>query len=161
SRESSPCPCAPPAVLSMSRSRRSSPTTRRPRPPAWFGCRWTSATTARWTPPPRARCWRTAAAARRTAPTWRWSASPARSMAAAGKRAGGAGAVERGTGAPGGGSGSFARVHRALLRANVPQEWTVAVVAGSGTEALAGLEGSLRISVRDGQHHYAFEYLLD
>lgn len=78
-----------------------------------------------------------------------------------GKKDGAYVAMERVTGTLDGRSGSFALVHRALLRDNVPQEWTVTVVPGSGTEALAGLEGSLRISVRDGQHHYAFEYLLD
>jgi hypothetical protein len=36
----------------------------------------------------------------------------------------------------------------------------VVVVPGSGTDALAGLEGSLRITVEDGQHFYDMEYSL-
>jgi hypothetical protein len=67
-------------------------------------------------------------------------------------------AIERVSGTLDGRSGSFALVHRALMRDNVPQEWTVVVVPGSGTDALAGLEGSLRISVRDGLHHYELDY---
>ena len=69
-------------------------------------------------------------------------------------------AMERVTGTLDGRAGSFALVHRALLRDTVPQEWTVAVVPGSGTGELAGLEGTLEVSVREGQHHYAFAYTL-
>lgn len=69
-------------------------------------------------------------------------------------------AMERVTGRLDGQRGSFALVHRALLRDNVPQEWTVAVVPGSGTGALSGLEGSLQIRISDGKHHYDFEYTL-
>ena len=82
----------------------------------------------------------------------------------AGRGAGGADgayvAMERVRGALDGRRGTFALVHRSLLRNNVPEEWTVAVVPGSGTDALAGLAGELRISVRDGQHHYDFDYSL-
>jgi hypothetical protein len=69
-------------------------------------------------------------------------------------------AMERVTGSLGGRSGSFALVHRALLRDNVPQEWTVAVVPGSGTGELEGLEGTLQIQVKDGSHRYLFDYRL-
>ena len=69
-------------------------------------------------------------------------------------------AMERVTGSLDGRSGSFALVHRALLRDSVPQEWTVAVAPGSGTDGLAGLEGALQISIREGTHHYDFEYTL-
>ena len=69
-------------------------------------------------------------------------------------------ALERVTGSLAGRSGSFALVHRALLRDNVPQEWTVVVVPGSGTGELAGLEGTLRIEVENGSHRYRFDYRL-
>jgi hypothetical protein len=69
-------------------------------------------------------------------------------------------AMERVTGSLAGRSGSFALVHRALLRDNVPQEWTVAVVPGSGTGELEGLEGTLQIQVEDGSHRYLFDYRL-
>ena len=69
-------------------------------------------------------------------------------------------AMERVTGTLHGRAGSFALVHRALMRDGTPREWTVVVVPGSGTEALSGLEGSLRISVEDGMHFYDLEYSL-
>ncbi len=69
-------------------------------------------------------------------------------------------ALERVTGSLAGRSGSFALVHRALLRNNVPQDWTVVVVPGSGTGELAGLEGTLQIRVEDGTHRYRFDYRL-
>jgi len=69
-------------------------------------------------------------------------------------------AMERVTGTLHGRAGSFALVHRALMRDGTPQDWTVVVVPGSGTEALAGLEGSLRITVEQGQHAYDLDYTL-
>jgi hypothetical protein len=35
------------------------------------------------------------------------------------------------------------------------------VVPDSGTGELAGLTGSMRIDIKDGQHFYRFEYRLD
>lgn len=69
-------------------------------------------------------------------------------------------AMERVTGTLHGRAGSFALVHRALMRDGTPRDWTVIVVPGSGTEALAGLEGSLRISIEQGVHAYDFDYTL-
>jgi hypothetical protein len=69
-------------------------------------------------------------------------------------------AMERVTGTLHGRAGSFALVHRALMRDGTPQDWTVVVVPGSGTGALAGLEGSLRITVEQGMHFYDLEYTL-
>jgi hypothetical protein len=37
---------------------------------------------------------------------------------------------------------------------------TVVVVAGSGTGALVGLEGSMAIIIEDGKHSYEFGYTL-
>lgn len=69
-------------------------------------------------------------------------------------------AMERVTGTLHGRAGSFVLVHRALMRDGTPQDWTVVVVPGSGTGALAGLEGSLRITVEQGMHFYDLEYTL-
>lgn len=69
-------------------------------------------------------------------------------------------AMERVTGSLHGRAGSFALVHRALMRDGTPQDWTVVVVPGSGTDALTGLEGSLRITVEQGMHFYDLEYSL-
>ena len=69
-------------------------------------------------------------------------------------------ALERVTGALHGRDGSFALVHRALMRGGTPEDWTVIVVPGSGTGALEGIEGSLRITVEQGMHYYDFEYTL-
>lgn len=69
-------------------------------------------------------------------------------------------AMERVTGTLHARSGSFALVHRALMRDGKPQDWTVVVVPGSGTGALEGLEGSLRITVEQGMHFYDLEYTL-
>jgi hypothetical protein len=41
-----------------------------------------------------------------------------------------------------------------------PQEWTVAVVPGSGSGELAGIGGSLAITLVDGKHQYDFSYTL-
>jgi hypothetical protein len=68
--------------------------------------------------------------------------------------------MERVSGTLHGRAGNFALVHRALMRDGTPEEWSVVVVPGSGTDALAGLEGSLRITVEDGQHFYDMEYSL-
>lgn len=69
-------------------------------------------------------------------------------------------AMERVSGTLEGRTGTFALVHRALMRNGTPQDWTVVVVPGSGTDRLAGLEGSLRITLDNGQHLYDFEYTL-
>lgn len=69
-------------------------------------------------------------------------------------------ALERVTGTLHGHKGSFVLVHRALMRDGTPHEWTVAVVPGSGTDALAGLEGSMRITIEQGMHLYDLEYSL-
>jgi hypothetical protein len=69
-------------------------------------------------------------------------------------------ALERVTGTLHGRAGSFALVHRALMRDGTPEEWSVVVVPGSGTGALAGLEGSLRITIEHGTHFYDLEYTL-
>lgn len=69
-------------------------------------------------------------------------------------------ALEKITGTLHGRSGSFVMVHRALMVQGTPQEWTVTVVPESGTGALEGLSGSMRIVIEGGKHSYDFSYTL-
>lgn len=69
-------------------------------------------------------------------------------------------ALESFSGTLDGREGGFALVHRALLRDGESREWTVAVVPGSGSGALAGIEGSMRISIVEGRHEYDLDYTL-
>jgi hypothetical protein len=77
-----------------------------------------------------------------------------------GTRSGAYVALEKITGTLHGRSGSFVMVHRALMVRGTPQEWTVTVVPDSGTDALAGLSGSMRIVIEAGKHSYDFNYSL-
>lgn len=70
-------------------------------------------------------------------------------------------AIEKIAGTLHGRSGSFVMVHRALMVRGTPQEWTVTVVPDSGTGALEGLSGSMRIIIADGKHSYDFSYTLE
>jgi hypothetical protein len=69
-------------------------------------------------------------------------------------------AIERITGTLDGRSGSFALVHRALMNRGVPEHWSVLIVPDSGTGELAGIDGSMKIIIADGHHHYEFDYSL-
>jgi hypothetical protein len=69
-------------------------------------------------------------------------------------------AIEKVTGSLQGRIGSFLLVHRALMVKSTPQEWTVVVVPDSGTGALQGISGSMRIEITDGKHFYRFDYTL-
>jgi hypothetical protein len=69
-------------------------------------------------------------------------------------------AIEKITGSLQGRKGSFVLVHRAVMKDGVPADWSVTVVPDSGTEQLAGLEGSMKITITDGQHYYGFQYTL-
>lgn len=69
-------------------------------------------------------------------------------------------ALESFSGTLDGRAGGFALVHRALMRDGESQEWTVAVVPGSGSGTLAGIEGAMRITIVDGRHEYDFDYTL-
>jgi hypothetical protein len=69
-------------------------------------------------------------------------------------------ALESFSGTLDGRAGGFALVHRALMRDGESQEWTVAVVPGSGSGALAGIEGTMRITIVDGRHEYDLDYTL-
>lgn len=69
-------------------------------------------------------------------------------------------ALETVTGKLQGRSGSFVLMHSAVMRQGVPENWSVTVVADSGTGELAGLEGAMRIIIADGIHSYEFDYTL-
>ncbi|HET7163095.1 MAG TPA: DUF3224 domain-containing protein [Rhodanobacteraceae bacterium] len=69
-------------------------------------------------------------------------------------------AMERVTGVLAGREGSFVLVHLSLLRDGMPDGWSVTVVPGSGTRALAGIEGSMTIHIEGGRHEYEFDYAL-
>lgn len=77
-----------------------------------------------------------------------------------GKQSGAYVAIEKVTGSLQGRSGSFAIVHSAVMRGGVPENWTVAVVPGSGTEQLAGLSGTMTIRIEGDRHSYELSYSL-
>lgn len=77
-----------------------------------------------------------------------------------GKTAGGYVAVEKFSGTLDGKAGSFALVHRALMRDGKPEQWSILVAPGSGTGELAGIDGAMSIVIDNGVHHYTFDYTL-
>jgi hypothetical protein len=68
-------------------------------------------------------------------------------------------AIERVTGTLEGKAGSFALVHRGLMRGE-ERNLSVEIVPDSGTGALKGISGRLNIEVADGKHLYDLEYTL-
>lgn len=68
-------------------------------------------------------------------------------------------AMERVTGSLDGRQGSFALQHTGTMARNA-SSLSVTVVPDSGTEALAGLSGSMEIVVTGGRHTYDFRYTL-
>lgn len=68
-------------------------------------------------------------------------------------------AIERVTGTLDGRAGSFVLQHSGTM-AHGEQMLTIGVVPGSGTGALAGLEGRFTLDVQGGEHHYALAYRL-
>ncbi len=55
--------------------------------------------------------------------------------------------------------GSFVLQHSGTMNQGVPQ-LSVTVVPDSGTDALVGISGQLRINIVDGQHFYEFDFTL-
>jgi hypothetical protein len=68
-------------------------------------------------------------------------------------------ALERVKGTLQGRAGSFAFMHSGTLVRGVPT-MLVTVVPGSGTGALAGLEGKMTIRIEAGKHSFDFDYTL-
>ncbi|MEF3067325.1 DUF3224 domain-containing protein [Pandoraea apista] len=56
-------------------------------------------------------------------------------------------------------SGTFVLQHSATMTRGVPAQ-SIGVVPDSGTDALSGISGSLVITITDGRHSYAFDYVL-
>lgn len=69
-------------------------------------------------------------------------------------------AVEKVSGRLDGREGGFGLVHRALMRNGQSEQWSILVVPGSGTGELAGIDGSLTITIADGVHSYELDYTL-
>ncbi|HEY0199731.1 MAG TPA: DUF3224 domain-containing protein [Rhodanobacter sp.] len=68
-------------------------------------------------------------------------------------------AMERVSGALGGRRGAFNLQHNGSMTRGAPQ-LSITVVPDSGTDELAGLAGTLSITIADGKHSYDFEYSL-
>lgn len=66
-------------------------------------------------------------------------------------------AVERIVGTLDGRAGSFFMQHNGTMDRGAPS-LAVSVVPDSGTDALAGLRGTLAIDIVDGRHFYRFDY---
>ncbi|HEX8951172.1 MAG TPA: DUF3224 domain-containing protein [Polyangia bacterium] len=83
-------------------------------------------------------------------------------LSAAGSVKGSAGyvAIERVTGTLQGRSGSFVLQHSGTMTRGTPS-LSLTVVPDSGTGALAGLAGAMKIDIVDGKHLYTFDYTLD
>ena len=69
------------------------------------------------------------------------------------------GAVERVTGTLDGRRGSFALVHRGLMSGG-KQELVITIVPDTGSGELAGITGTLAITIVDGKHYYELAYTL-
>jgi opacity protein-like surface antigen len=69
-------------------------------------------------------------------------------------------ALEKISGSLDGRHGSFVLMHHAVMVDGAPRDWRVTVVPDSGTDALVGIGGELRILIANGKHSYDFEYSL-
>lgn len=56
--------------------------------------------------------------------------------------------------------GGFVLIHRGTMTKTGAADLQVIIAPGSGTGALAGIAGELTITVEDGKHLYALDYLL-
>lgn len=66
-------------------------------------------------------------------------------------------ALEKVTGSLAGKYGSFVLQHASQMVRGKPFQ-SIRVVPDSGTDELLGLEGEMRIDIRNGEHFYVFEY---
>ncbi len=66
-------------------------------------------------------------------------------------------AIERVSGTLEGRAGSFMLMHRGVMRDRVPT-LEIAVVPGSGTGELAGIEGTFDLTIAGGVHSWEFDY---
>ena len=68
-------------------------------------------------------------------------------------------AIERFSGTLHGNAGSFVLQHSGTMTEGT-QQLSITVVPGSGTGALAGIRGVLRLDLVEGRHSYEFEYVM-
>jgi hypothetical protein len=68
-------------------------------------------------------------------------------------------AIERVTGTLSGRTGTFLLQHSGIMNRGEPQ-LTITVVPDSATEQLAGLSGTMTVTITDGKHFYGFDYTL-
>jgi hypothetical protein len=68
-------------------------------------------------------------------------------------------ALERVTGSLAGRTGTFMLQHTGIMNRGTPS-LTITVVPDSGTEELAGLTGTMKITIAEGRHSYEFDYAL-
>jgi hypothetical protein len=68
-------------------------------------------------------------------------------------------AIERVTGTLQGRGGTFVLVHQGTMTPS-RQQLEITVMPESGTGQLAGLSGTMEITIADGQHRYTFSYTL-
>ncbi len=68
-------------------------------------------------------------------------------------------AIEKVTGTLDGRTGSFYLQHSGTM-ARGQASLTIHVIPDSGTDALAGISGTMQIVIVDGQHSYIFDYAL-
>jgi Protein of unknown function (DUF3224) len=66
-------------------------------------------------------------------------------------------AMERVTGVLHGKRGSFVLQHTGIMDRGTPS-LVITVVPDSGTDALTGLTGSMKIQIEQGKHSYTFDY---
>ena len=90
------------------------------------------------------------------------AASLGEMLSAGGSVPGSAGyvAMERVTGTLHGRAGTFVLQHSATMNRGTPS-LVLTVVPDTGTDGLAGLSGSMRIIIENGEHHYEFDYELN
>jgi hypothetical protein len=68
-------------------------------------------------------------------------------------------AIERVTGTLNGRSGTFVLAHRGTMTRGA-QDLVITIVPDSGTDGLAGIAGSMTITITDGKHFYDLEFTL-
>ena len=68
-------------------------------------------------------------------------------------------AIERVTGTLHGKRGTFVLHHEGIMNRG-GQQLSISVVPDSGTEELAGISGTMKITIADGKHTYELEYTL-
>jgi hypothetical protein len=69
-------------------------------------------------------------------------------------------AIERVVGLLAGRRGTFMIAHTGFMSGDVVGRWSVEIVPDSGTEQLAGLSGTMKITITGDKHFYELDYSL-